>query len=210
MGIFTCGPNGGCQLQVFNPNSPAPSGGDYDSICSGMQGTLVGSFACIDTSGGNACNSSTTQAVCIDKNMCYGITYNGSDSSGVTPFPTTTIGGNQVCAPGGTGQCAIRDASAYIASKCDGQQTCALSTADCGPLPCSNIPVDNCNFDLSSPLSGEADFTGERVDRGFCSLPFAYGYPGGPALGIQQFNNTPASVSLGYQIHGLYTCIPES
>jgi hypothetical protein len=227
-GLFECNSNGQCQLKSFNVSSgqycDLSSDPHCDGLCSEMQGAFPGVYACIDTATGGPCSSSTTAGVCIEKNICYGITYNGQDSKTPTGEYMTGLpfglngSGNPVCVPGSqelspASRCVVRDVSAYVAKNCDGQETCSLTTADCGPYPCDLAPPSGgCQFGLTSAEgSGAQDFTYERAaGGGFCSLPVAYGYGGGPPLGESEFSNAQANVSMGYQIHGLYTCVPAN
>jgi len=99
---------------------------------------------------------------------------------------------NNYCSPAGLNykNCKTRDVSAYLAKECNGQNSCNVSlTPDTlgafGPSPC----------DL---LTSDADYS---------NLPTIPGYPGGiPSNGT---SSTPANVSGGYYVHGLFSCVAE-
>lgn len=106
---------------------------------------------------------------------------------------TTGVFQNTVCT---SGNCKIRDASAYLANHCDGQSTCLADASDrwipdvngaFGPLPC-NINTTDPEYSL---------------------LPII---PGWNAGGIPHGGGTPvlANFSQGYYVHGLYTCIADN
>lgn len=107
---------------------------------------------------------------------------------------------NPICQPKGSGQCAVRDASASVAQKCNGKSTCDdLSVSDFGRTPC--------NF-AASPCWSQITESGPQwiSDRtGYCGLPYGPGWGGGaPDYGN---NSDSASGNLGYTMHGIYNCI---
>lgn len=97
---------------------------------------------------------------------------------------------NNICRPGGSGGCKLRDISAYVANYCDGKQECDItwdltSPEAFGPLPC-NLQYNNNNF---------------------LNLPIIPGWNGStPENGSQP---SPASSSQGYNVHGIFTCVPD-
>jgi hypothetical protein len=144
--------------------------------------------------------------LCIDKNICLGITYDGKDE---LQSPLTLTGNsNPICDPSNKNtRCAVRDASAYVAQKCDGQNQCQLKISDFGPLPCSGFNLTSCGF--SSSQTNQQDYTSNR-DTSYCQLPLGYGASGGiPEGSSANGQSFPATVNLGYQVHGFYTCIPQ-
>ena len=99
-----------------------------------------------------------------------------SENSGTADKPKIA---NSVCRPGGLGKCKPRDASAYLASRCDGQTTCPFPAFDptnptngFGPMPCNTTVT---------PSSGY-----------YTALPNIPGQEG--------------SYNQGVYIHGLYSC----
>jgi hypothetical protein len=178
--IFQC-LNGHCQLR------PCSS----DSDCQ-ESNNPTGSYKCIGPSG---------SSYCLDTNVCLGITYS---ASGQSFTPTGLV--NPVCTPNNqTTMCALRDASAYVANKCDGQNSCNITIEDFGPYPCSFQPV-GCNLDTSD--TSVQDFTSAR-NTTYCQLPFSYGYPGGvPSNSSGQ--SSPGNANIGYTVHGIYTCVPQN
>lgn len=180
--IFEC-INNTCQLQQMCST---------DADCNFGSGV----YTCQGATGGNK------NGYCVDKNVCLGLSYSGQGEL-QTPL-INTYNNNSVCDPtNATTMCAIRDASAYIATKCNGQNVCNLTIADFGPTPCSGITATPCNFNTSQ--SSFEDFTSDRNSL-YCQLPFNYGWSGQPP---QNSTGSPgnASVNLGYTVHGIYTCI---
>lgn len=107
---------------------------------------------------------------------------------------------NPICQPKGTGSCAIRDASASVAQKCNGRTECDdLSVKDFGKTPCNFAP---------SPCFSKVTSDGPQwiTDRtGYCGLPYGPGWGGGaPDYGS---NSDAGSGNLGYTMHGIYSCI---
>ena len=98
-------------------------------------------------------------------------------------------GQNITCLPGASGSCAPRDATPFVSRVCNGQQSCVpnLST-DVGPFPCS-FPPSDCNNITST---------------GYCSLP----YTSGTFTGND--NPTQTSFNQGYQVSGIYSCVPDN
>jgi len=119
---------------------------------------------------------------------------------------------NVVCGLG-KNRCKIRDASAYLAGKCDGKTTCLGSPADIwspntpgghfGPLPC-DIPAT-----ISYPCPTENDANKMCSNNDYQNMPITPGWNQSavPAGGGKQGAN--ASFSQGYYVHGIYTCIPD-
>lgn len=207
----TCGATGDKQ----NDPQPVPIG-----VCSSDSDCYDPNiFECVNSKcqlKTNACNSDSDcgsdgvhkciKGMCIDKNVCLGITYDGK---GELNTPSSITGNtNPICDPTNTStRCAIRDASAFVADKCDGQNSCSIKISDFGPLPCSGFEVTSCNIDPSS--TNQQDFTPDRQSS-YCQLPMGYGVSGGiPSGASQNGTSAPATVNLGYQVHGFYTCVPE-
>lgn len=107
---------------------------------------------------------------------------------------------NSICSPGaGDGKkCRPRDASAWLASVCDGEQTCMADSnwlpnqqgGAFGPLPCH-----------ISAASGNGDYA---------SLPIIQGWSGGAPAASATGAIEPSTFGQGYKVHGIYTCIPTS
>lgn len=148
---------------------------------------------------------------CVLKSYPKG--YNCTSEPNTTPLTigdntycvnTNICGGgvpNQVCMPGGTGGCAIRDASANVAQKCNGRTECDdLSENDFGQTPC-NLKAIPCYSEISS----NGPVWNSKGRSGYCGLPYGPGWGGGaPDYG----NSSDAeSGNLGYTMHGIYNCI---
>ena len=130
---------------------------------------------------------------CASMPLCQNVQNSGTGS-----------GLNSVCSPilGDKYRCRPRDASAYLAKHCDGKSEC-LAGGDVwlpnkqggqfGPLPCK-MPVSNSFGSSSKPNE-------------YAELPVITGWGGEkPNNGSTQ---APATFSQGYQVSGIYTCIPD-
>ena len=125
-----------------------------------------------------ACNN----GFCVQKPTCQNINNRGQN--------LTCLSGN----------CRKRDASAWLAAKCDGKQSCMTDkdpwipsdpTSGFGPLPC-DIAVPN-----SVGAAGSA----------YALLPII---PGWDAKQKDTAGDTHQnSFSQGYYVHGLYSCVPD-
>jgi hypothetical protein len=125
---------------------------------------------------------------------------------------------NQYCSPGSTAaQCAIRDASATVAAKCNGRQSCGdLTMADFGDYPCfdatgAGVEPKQCilgtNQDGTVQWYESSPPAGLHRTTGYCSLPYLQGFEGGyPQYGTQQEN---PNYNHGYTMHGLFSCVAE-
>lgn len=150
---------------------------------------------------GNPIRDGHGQAFCIDSNIC-GTKITGGVKTGTFGVP------NPVCNPLNTqARCAIRDASSYVATKCDGRSECGdLSVKDFGDYPCTGLSapysVVNCTKD-GCTLANRVDYAG---------LPFLPGFAGGVPDPSQTSTNNPvkANANIGYIMHGIYTCIDEN
>lgn len=91
----------------------------------------------------------------------------------------------------GTGDCVIRDASAYLAAQCDGKQSCSVTIEPSffGPYPC--------NF----PPSTSPPYT---------SLPASSGTQTTPPVLSGGTGSTGGSTNQGYVVHGLFACVPKA
>ena len=113
--------------------------------------------------------------------------------------------------------CVPRDASAYLASICDGKRTCTMPGSGSalvydptkndifGPKPC-NIGVD-----WAVPAQGEGGSGGGNVSI-YERLPVAAGWGGGQP-GSGQYVGTasqPSTYSQGFYCHGIFSCQPDS
>lgn len=110
---------------------------------------------------------------------------------------------NTTCA-NGANNCAPRDASAYLAKACNGQQTCnATITSDFfGPFPCGGGTFQNPG-NVPNACSGT-----QTASSGYCSLPYAPGTD--TSFTPTNGGSTAATTfSQGYMVHGLYTCVPN-
>lgn len=145
----------------------------------------------------------------MNKKYCVDIDICGSDIEG-------NVNGvgvpNPVCSPvTSTAQCAMRDASATVAAKCDGRQACKdLSMEDFGDFPCSfPPPSSSCitGYDANGIPNWVVDNKGLRAD--YCGLPYIPGYAGGVPANSSTNNSDSPNSNLGYTMHGIYTCIPE-
>lgn len=143
----------------------------------------------------------------LNPTMCG---YGSIDSENKLDIEIPTTISNPVCSPGGSGRCAIRDCSAYLADKYNGKSNAVISIGDAGPFPCS-IPVPDSNAGCN--INWTADQTGNQmVDVGgigsqYCQLPLTTGSTSNPNNLASTTNWTPrSSFNLGYYVHGLYTC----
>lgn len=178
--IFDC-VNNKCQLKKH-------CGTDEDCF---EQTNKSGSYACVGSTGFHG------NGYCVEKNVCLGVTYSG-------PIPVATTGlVNPICTPSNkTTQCAIRDASAYLAKKCNGINSCQASFTDFGPLPCQ-IQPEGCGLTFPSETNIN-DYSNER-NNSYCQLPFSYGVSGvEPQYGS---SGAPPSVNIGYSVHGIFNCV---
>lgn len=188
-GQYRCGGNGTCVLAPQTPDSKtkvvtcpvwnSPSGGRIKLVP-------------ITWSDGNQ--------YCVDPNMC------GANIDAALKYHTTGVP-NPMCNPVTTpAQCAMRDASATVAAKCNGKQSCGdLSMEDFGDYPCAGVKPQQCIIGLNP--DGSPKWYGGR-QSGYCSLPFLQGYKGGvPSDGTGA--GDPANYNLGYTMHGLFTCVSE-
>lgn len=91
----------------------------------------------------------------------------------------------------GTGHCVMRDASAYLAAKCDGTQACTVSIEPSffGPYPC--------NF-------------GPSTSAPYTSLPASSGTQSTPPVLSGGTGSTGSSTNQGYVVHGLFACVPKA
>jgi len=114
---------------------------------------------------------------------------------GVNP----SSGHNDICFS--ANGCRPRDASAYLASHCDGKQECLADASDLwlpnqkgsvfGPLPC-NINAPSSSSDPDYKL--------------YTALPVVAGWGGGAPNNSQGTSN-PSNFNQGYYVHGIYTCV---
>lgn len=140
---------------------------------------------------------------CINPSIC-GADIDASKGSIGVPNP--------YCNPSSTvGTCAIRDASATIAAKCDGQETCNLTAEDFGDYPCMGLKPIPCIV-RSKKVDWSPDpqpvFSSGNIRTGYCALPYFPGYPGGTPQHSETSNDAPQSFNIGYTMHGIYSCIP--
>ncbi|MDX1471860.1 MAG: hypothetical protein R3213_10215 [Flavobacteriaceae bacterium] len=165
-----------------------------------------GSLKCVSKPSGNgkycAVDPGVTSCLaCIDPKT--GLPPAGNNPGFCAAMPVcmgVENGFNVTCSPskGDRYKCRPRDASAYLAAHCDGKQTCLGNPSDkwdpnlqegvFGPLPCQ-IPA----------VSGNTPYA---------TLPAITGWGGGtPNDGAKA--PEPVTFSLGYKVHGIYTCIPD-
>lgn len=166
--------------------------------------------------GKNECPSGTK---CNSSGHCQLIKANGSCPANTSPITyngqtycvNTDVCGagvpNPVCSPNGSGQCAIRDASASVSQKCNGKNNCDdLSVSDFGDTPCNfSPPAGGCWSSMGSngPNWVVGGVSG-RPNTGYCALPYGPGWGGGaPDYGS---NSDSPSGNLGYTMHGIYNC----
>lgn len=124
---------------------------------------------------------------------------NGNSSSNICLWPScTNINGNgisSVCGP--STDCRQRNATPYLAEKCNGTSVCMPDiTQDFGPYPCNIVP----------PTAGCGSYVPGNSNA-FCNLPYTSGsfnnVPGGATPA------SPSSYNMGYFVHGVYTCVPK-
>lgn len=108
------------------------------------------------------------------------------------------IWSNPICGPGDIGDCKIRDATAYLSRKCDGQESCALVLDSgnineyFGPFPCNNIDIS----------------TKRGLDM-YNSLPLINGRPSYAPKNDSGGKAVKSTSEMGYKVHGIYTCTVE-
>lgn len=186
-----------CSDDPTSPN-PCPSGLQCVSGKCQINNTCTTDNGCVTTSGKSgaaACTSgatidaSTTPCMRCISGKCQTLPLcNNIDDSGH----------NKTCVDSAN-SCARRDASAYLASVCDGQNSClgvkfsiasgpgTGYTPPFGPLPCK--------INLNDPAYG--------------TLPIIPGWSGGTPPGGDQSIDPGNSYSQGYWVHGIYTCVPQ-
>lgn len=196
----SCGPGMTCE--------PSTTPGDNNSYCVAMP--------CNDSTTLPA-NSSTTTWIC-NKNPALALTpaqlsqgYTGR----ITPVEVcnnlNSNFQNNTCA-NGANNCAPRDASAYLAKACNGQQTCSavINNTFFGPYPCGGPNFTNPQPQVGSSAPNVVGCTppSTAVTTGYCSLPYA---PGTSNDFKPSSASNPADTSFtqGYMVHGLYTCVPN-
>lgn len=175
---------------MCNPNVTGPGTCSKDSDCPSGTSCQSGKCKLKIYQSNEKCPTPTTKYpipnsstfYCMNSNVC---------GAGVP---------NPICQPKGTGSCAIRDASASVAQKCDGRGDCDdLSVKDFGKTPCS-FAATPC---FSKVTSDGPQWITDRT--GYCGLPYGPGWSGGaPDYGS---NNDAGSGNLGYTMHGIYNCI---
>jgi hypothetical protein len=157
--------------------------------------------------GANACPTGTTLVnvgsgyYCVDPNVC-GYNIDLAKNKGQPGLP------NPYCSPSNSSsKCALRDASAFVASKCDGRNSCPdLTAADFGDTPCALKP-QACISGYDN--NGNPQWAqGSNQRSGYCGLPYIPGYAGGAPYNGSG-NSDPANSNLGYVLHGIYTCVPN-
>lgn len=126
-----------------------------------------------------------------------------SDKSGKCAYIPTcqnqNKGKNNICTDQNN-NCKIRDASAYLASVCDGKSECLGKPSQIwkpnerkdnpfGPLPCSIQAKSNNNK--------------------YSGLPITSGWGGGTPNNSSSDIGVPANFEQGYMVHGIYTCVPD-
>lgn len=145
--------------------------------------------------------SNSSGNFCVDESVCG----NNIDlSTGAVGLPNPYCGGNYAT----ISRCAIRDASALVAAKCDGLSSCpSLSPADFGDYPCPNLSPRACISGFDS--FGNPEWVDGMTRTGYCGLPYLPGWPGGVPPNSSNPTSNPANANLGYVMHGIYTCIPN-
>lgn len=202
---FPCSDDSQCPGYIKGANNPF--------TCAIPQGGSTGFCQLAQLGSGADCPRGLVNVggYCLDPNVC-GVGNNPilAPNGQTWPSKVSSVGfPNPYCSPNNTStKCAIRDASATVAAKCDGLQECPdLSIKDFGDSPCwgskgwdMSIPSEGC---LGTTPSGAIDFKQARV--GYCGLPFAPGFGGGlPSSGT---SSEPQTGNIGYTLHGIYTCV---
>lgn len=121
---------------------------------------------------------------------------------------------NAICSPKGPNypskfDCRPRDASAYLASVCDGHNSCPVSigggSGAFGPSPCRGIEIPS--IDCTATSGGK--YPNRDDDNPYCQLPFIPGWAGGAPSDSSSAISIPGDTSMGYYVHGIYACIPD-
>ncbi len=193
---MTCtGANNTCGSIGTVPVCNANLGSSCSTDCgTGLQ--CVGGICEVDPGQGSC-------MACVDPISGFPLSSTDSSTPGTCSFmpvcSNTIQGQNGTCAGNGSAGCRPRDASAYLANHCDGQQSCLGDESDMwipgksggafGPLPCQ-IPADSTNSD-------------------YASLPVSMGWNGAVPQDSSDGTADPANFNQGYYVHGIYTCTPN-
>lgn len=203
---------GGVIGYLCNPNYKSPQTCSTQNDCPGGQQGIMG---CV----GGYCQLTPNPSSCPSY-----ISAGGSNLK----YASITSGGNSYCVPsdicgaqgpGGYGvpnsvcspltnnyQCAMRDATDSVGSKCNGRSECPdLSISDFGPYPCPGLAPPQSPIECISGYDQYGNPEWNATRAGYCALPFIPGWSGGAPNGSTTPN--PASASLGYTMHGIYTCV---
>lgn len=214
---LACNLNSDCgSTYCGNPNTSDPDASQHiGQLCDNYDGNdtkypfvkndglvCIGGFIHKDPSGGQCLYCDTSRG---DGGMDSNENLNGYCAQSPSCANLTSDAQNFTCTTLG---CAPRDASAYLADLCDGEPTCKIiwdpsSSKYFGPKSC-NIEVD-----WKGPPEGEGS-AGGNVSP-YQTLPVAAGWGGGtPGSGQYESSYQPSTYSLGFYVHGIYNCIPDS
>ncbi len=190
---------------------------NYDGTNTDYTFTSTDGLMCID----NIIHKDPSAGQCL---YCRKVVPGSADKDGYCAQSPTcanlttdgTLGQNKTCTQY---NCAPRDSSAYLASICDGKRICKMPGSNStlvydptksdvfGPKPCGNtenefaMPV-TVNDWWPKPYEDVSDFE---------TLPIAPGWGGGsPGSGQYEGGRQPSTYSLGYYVHGLFQCLPDS
>jgi len=190
-----------------NPSQPlsvvTSSGQSQISCPIGTNVKILGAFYKLNDPYGE-CTSNVSsilqsECACASGGTCPSATCDGSGDNNRVCSNLNTTFNNTVCTNADNFCAYARDASAVLASQCDGKQSCnaILNNTFFGPNPCgSNVPISTTSCDA------ECDSSTNQ----YCNLPYTLGYNGEPPTGGS--TGGQANYNLGYSISGVYTCVP--
>ncbi len=192
---------------LCNPSYQSPTKCTTADDCPGPSGSM-------NCTSAGYCQLAPNPSSCTSSPSSPNVNYGYTTIGGVQYCVPTDVCGpgipNPICSPGAANatnqyQCATRDATAKVSSKCNGRGDCFdLQMSDFGDYPCPGLAPTQCLGNYGP--NGEAVWTSQRT--GYCGLPFNPGWQGGPPVGsTPQGSGALPSSSLGYTMHGIYACV---
>lgn len=168
------------------PECPSTIGSTCSSNTDCGSGAVCTQGTCqVDPGAGPCTRCDPGTNTCVNLPTCFNV------EGGLNNYCSPTKGDKNLCRP--------RDASAWLASVCDGQQECISKSGEnwlpnqqggaFGPLPCH-----------ISAKSG---------DDTYSNLPIIQGWGGGAPQASSTGAAAPSNFNQGYKVHGIYTCIPD-
>lgn len=200
----TCSTHNDCAGQNQAGVTMNPCGESFGETCS-SDDDCGSNLKCLDSGDGSKqClinPGETTCMACIDQTTGRKPDSGQQGTCAVMPFCMNTQKGlNKTCSPvaGDHNVCRPRDATAYLAAHCDGKTQCLASGDDFWN---PNDPSSNPFGPLPCRISAK---TGETP---YATLPAITGWGGGKPTGGERGDDS-IRFSQGYNVHGVYTCVP--